>query len=124
MTTNYDNLNAGLAKVKLMSTWPSTPSIFYNEKVGGEASQPEWKGGELMRYSPTGKLFIQTATSGTSPTWRTIGAGFATTTSTSTSTSSSTTTSSSTSSSSSTSTSTSTSSSTSTSTSTSSTTTS
>lgn len=97
MTTNLDNVRGALVKFRLMSVWPATPSIWYDEKIGGEAETPSWKGGEMMLYTPTNKMFIQTATSGTTPTWEGTAATFATTTSTSTSTSTSSSTSTSTS---------------------------
>lgn len=96
--TNLDNVRGSLVRFRLMSTWPANPQIWYGEKSGGEANEPSWKGGEMMLYTPTNKLFIQTATSGTTPTWEGTSASFATTTSTSTTTSSSTSTSTSTSS--------------------------
>ena len=109
MATIYDNLDAGLAKAIPLSYFP-TPQQFYVETSNQEPNHSEWKGGELLFYTSSQKLFIQTATSGQTATWKVIDSAFATSTSTSTSTSSSTTTSTSTSTSSSTSTSTSTSS--------------
>lgn len=121
MSTDYDNLSAGLAKAVPLSYFP-TPQQFYGRLTGQDAEIAAWVGGELLYYTTTNKLFVQTATSGQTATWKNISTAFATSTSTSTSTSSSSSSTTS-STSSSTSTSTSTSSSTSTSTSTSSTTT-
>lgn len=133
--TNYDNLRARGATALRSSTFPATPEEYYGTLEGKHPTDLEWVGGELFYYTTTNRLFIQTATSGETATWKQMSDAFGTSTSTSTSSSTSTTsTTSSTSSSSSTSsttsstssstsTSTSTSSSTSTSTSTSSTTT-
>lgn len=90
MSTEYDNLDAGLAKVRPYSEFPSAEE-FYGESTGQEADAPEWKGGELILYTPNSQLFIQTATSGTTATWKRLSSAFATTTSTSTSTSTTTT---------------------------------
>lgn len=116
--TNFDNLRATNANALYSSTFPSTPEEYYGSLEGKHPTDLEWTGGEILYYTTTNKLFIQTATSGETATWKQLADAFGTSTSTSTTSSSSTS-----SSSSSTSTSTSTSSSTSTSTSTSSTTT-
>jgi len=110
--TKYDNINAKLANAKIVGALPTTPAAYYS----GLVDSLDWVGGELAYLTGQSRLYIQTATSGVTATWKLLADQFATTTSTSTSTSTSTTTST-------TSTSTSSSSSTSSSTSTSSTTT-
>lgn len=118
--TQFTNIDASTARVKVVAAVPTAPATYYGVTAADETDVIEWKGGELAYLSTTSKLYVQTATSGQTATWRYLNDTFATTSSTSTSTSTSTTSSTS---STSTSTSTSTSSSTSTSTSTSSTTT-
>lgn len=112
--TNYDNLRARGATALRSSTFPSTPEEYYGTLEGKHPTDLEWVGGELLYYTVTNRLFIQSATSGETATWLQMSDTFGTSTSssssTSTSSSSSTTTSTSTSTSSSTSTSTSTSS--------------
>lgn len=122
--TTYDNLIARGASVRVMSSLPATADAYYGENVGQAAEPRDWIGGELVYLTTHNKLYMNSATSGRTATWRRLADAFATsttstTTSTSTSTSSTTTTSTTTTSSSSTtSTSTSTTSTTSTSTST------
>lgn len=89
MSTNYTNLNAGLAKVRPFSVWPGTPVQFYGEAIGQEANQPEWQGGEMMLYTVTNRMYIQVNTSGVTAAWKGLDATFATTTTTSTTTSTS-----------------------------------
>lgn len=54
---------------------PQTPGAYY----GGfyNINSQEWKGGEIFYHNGVGtggnKLYIQTATSGTTPTWRALG---------------------------------------------------
>lgn len=122
--TNLDNINVKTSKVKVGTTVSSTPMAYYGFTAGQDVGDREWMGGELFYNTTDKKLYIQTATSGSSTgTWYKSVDTFATSTTTSSTTSTSTTTSTSSSTSTTTSTSTSTSSSTSTSTSTSSTTT-
>lgn len=126
--TKFDNLNAQGASARVVSDLPTTPEGYYGA-ASGDVDSVAWRGGEMAYLSTQDRLYIQTATSGRTATWKRLLETFVTTTSTSTSSSSTTTSSSTTSSSTTssssttTSTSTSTSSSTSTSTSTSSTTT-
>ena len=110
--TKFDNINSITSRVKIVASVPTVPATYYGVTAADETDTIEWKGGELAYLSTTSKLYVQTATSGTSATWRYLNDAFASTTSSSTSSSTSTT-----------STSTSTSSTTSSSTSTSSTTT-
>lgn len=113
--TKINNLNSIGASAQIGTQLPTAPYIYYGT-VANDVDSTTWRGGEMYYLTTDSRLYVQTATSGTTPVWKRMYDTFATTTSTSSS--------SSTSSSTSTSTSTSTSSSTSTSTSTSSTTTS
>jgi hypothetical protein len=112
--TKINNLNSIGASAQIGTQLPTAPYIYYGT-VANDVDSTTWRGGEMYYLTTDSRLYVQTATSGTTPVWKRMYDTFATTTSTSSS--------SSTSSSTSTSTSTSTSSSTSTSTSTSSTTT-
>jgi len=113
--TNYDNIDATTANAKYVATTlPATPMAFYGHTAGQDVGISTWQGGELVYKASDGKLYVQTATSGSGAgTWRKTNDAFVTTTTSSTSSSTSSTTST-TSSSTSTSTSTSSSSSTST----------
>ena len=115
--TKINNLNSIGASAQIGTQLPTAPYIYYGT-VANDVDSTTWRGGEMYYLTTDSRLYIQTATSGTTPVWKRMYDTFATTTSTSTSSSTSSTTSSTTS------TSTSSSSSSSTSTSTSSTTTS
>lgn|SRR3990167_3160526 len=113
-TTRIDDINSltSRAKVGTAANLPTAPADYYGSTTQDFESN-SWRGGELYYSSDNDELHVQTATSGTTATWRKLDTSFDTTStssSTSTSTSSSTSTSTSTSTSSSTSTSTSTSS--------------
>ncbi|OQB05819.1 MAG: hypothetical protein BWY21_01968 [Parcubacteria group bacterium ADurb.Bin216] len=105
--TKIDYLNAIGASAQIGTSIPTAPYIYYGTSPN-DVDSVTWRGGELYYHSGQNRLYVQTATSGTTPVWKRMSDTYATTTTTSTTT---------------TSTSTSTSSSTSTSTSTSSTTT-
>jgi hypothetical protein len=112
--TKINYLNSIGASCQIGTQLPTAPYIYYGT-TANDVDSTTWRGGEMYYLTTDSRLYIQTATSGTTSVWKRMYDTFATTTSTSTSSSTSST---------STSTSTSTSSSTSTSTSTSSTTTS
>lgn len=97
-TTNLDQV-AGTANIKMVTSLPQTPQAYYSGSGAG-VSNTEWVGGEqvILTYGGVSRHYVQTATSGTSPTWRHFSTILANTTTTSTSTSTSSTTSSSTSS--------------------------
>lgn len=73
MATNFDQLDAPLGRLKLVTQLPQTPETYY-DSYG--ISSNEWRGGEVLYHNGSGtganKLYIQTATSGRTPTWRTI----------------------------------------------------
>jgi len=65
-------LNAPLGRIQLVTSLPQTPEAYY----GGSYTLKDsgWRGGEIVYItgSSTGsnKLYIQTATSGRTPTWK------------------------------------------------------
>ena len=77
MATQFDTLDAKAGSFKTVTQLPSTPSDYYG--AGGPA---EWIGGETVYHNGSGtggdKLYIQTATSGTTPTWKKTSAQFVT----------------------------------------------
>jgi len=84
--TGFDQLNAVNGRVKVTSSIPTTPALYYGDGI----EVAEWKGGETVFNPSDSRLYVQTATSGTTPTWKRLATQFATsTTSSSTSTSSS-----------------------------------
>lgn len=94
--TKFDRVN-GTANIQVVTALPSTPAAFYGI-ASNDVDSTSWAGGEVVYHSGDSRLYIQTATSGTTATWKRLLDQFATST-TSTSTSSTTTTSTSTSSS-------------------------
>jgi len=86
--TKFDKIDGEFGRLPSGNSLPTTPSGYY----GGDVDSNEWVGGEAYYNSGDNRLYIQTATSGTTATWKRLLETFATsTTSTSTSTSSSTT---------------------------------
>ena len=102
--TNFDQLDAKIGRIPLGASLPTTPKGYYgNDADEQRVGSTEWKGGEVFYLTTDNRLYVQTATSGITATWKRLAAQFATsTTSTSTSTSTSSSTSSSSTSSSST----------------------
>ena len=104
--TKINELNSIGASAQIGTQLPTAPYIYYGT-TANDVDSVTWRGGEMYYLTTDSRLYVQTATSGTTPVWKRMYDTFATTTSTSTSSSTSTSTSTSTSSSTSTSTSTS-----------------
>lgn len=100
--TKINYLNSIGASAQIGTQLPTAPYIYYGT-VANDVDSTTWRGGEMYYLTTDSRLYIQTATSGTTPVWKRMYDTFATTTSTSSSTSTSTSTSSSTSTSTSTS---------------------
>lgn len=66
--TNFDQLNAKAGRLQRVTQLPQTPQTYYGESV----NVTQWVGGEIVWHSGDNGIYIQTATSGTTPTWRTI----------------------------------------------------
>lgn len=77
--TGFNQLDAASGRIKLATSLPSTPSDYYGSY--GIASD-EWYGGEVIYHNGSGtganKLYIQTATSGKTATWKVIVTQFVT----------------------------------------------
>lgn len=73
-SSGFNQLDAPIGRIKLVTALPQTPEAYY----GGSATlkDNEWRGGEIVFHNGSGtgasKLYIQTATSGRTPTWRTV----------------------------------------------------
>ena len=71
-------LNAPVGRFKLVTTLPQTPEAYY----GGSytLTDDEWRGGEIVYHNGSGtgshKLYVQTATSGRTPTWKRLNPQF------------------------------------------------
>ena len=86
MSTKFDYLNAIGASAKIGTTLPTAPYLYYGVS-SNDVDSVVWRGGELYYHSGQSRLYIQTATSGTTPVWKRMYDTFATTTTTSTSSS-------------------------------------
>lgn len=73
-------LDAPIGRIAIVTSLPQTPEAYYG--ASSTLKDDEWRGGELVYIAGTStggqKLYIQTATSGRTPTWRTIATQFAT----------------------------------------------
>jgi len=92
MATKFDNLNSIGASAQIGTQLPTAPYIYYGVS-SNDVDSVIWRGGEMYYHSGQSRLYIQTATSGTTPVWKRMYDTFATTTTTSTSSSTSTSTS-------------------------------
>lgn len=72
--TGFDQLDSPLGRLNLVTQLPQTPGAYYGQFY--DIVSNEWRGGEVVYHNGTGsganKLYIQTATSGQTPTWRVI----------------------------------------------------
>jgi len=66
--TKIDELNTAQSRIYIGSSLPTTPQGYYGTGVG-DVDSIEWRGGELAYLTNIKKLFIQTATSGTTASW-------------------------------------------------------
>ena len=67
--TKIDSLKAPQARVTLGVSLPSTPSSFYGS-ASNDVDSVEWRGGEMFYHTTENRFYIQTATSGTTATWK------------------------------------------------------
>lgn len=86
MSTKFDYLNAIGASAQIGTTLPTAPYIYYGVS-SNDVDSVIWRGGEMYYLTSQSRLYIQTATSGTTPVWKRMYDTFATTTTTSTSSS-------------------------------------
>ena len=77
---NLDQLDSPLGRLNLVTNLPQTPEAYYGGFYG--INSKEWKGGEVVYHNGVGtggnNLYVQTATSGRTPTWRTQNVQFIT----------------------------------------------
>lgn len=66
--TSLDQTNAKAGRLKIVTQLPATIAAYYDDTE----LVKEWQGGEIVYHSGDSRIYIQTATSGTTPTWRTI----------------------------------------------------
>lgn len=67
--TNLGNVNATNAKIGIGTSLPTTPASYY-DIAANDVLTAAWKGGEFYYLTTDDRLYIQTATSGTTATWK------------------------------------------------------
>jgi hypothetical protein len=78
-SSGFDQLDAAVGRIKLVTSLPTTVAGYYG---AGAIKSDEWRGGEIVFLTGTAtgcmKLYIQTATSGKTATWKCIVTQFTT----------------------------------------------
>lgn len=67
--TKFSELNAPQARSYIAATLPTSPSTFYGS-ANNDVDSREWKSGEIAYNTSDNRFYIQTATSGTTATWK------------------------------------------------------
>ena len=67
--TKINELNTAQSRVYLANRLPATAAD-YHGAASNDVDSVEWKGGEIAYNTTDNKFYINTATSGASPTWR------------------------------------------------------
>lgn len=67
--TKIDALRTAQARAYIGSTLPTSPSGYYGTS-SQDVDSVEWRGGELAYNTGDSRFYIQTATSGTTATWK------------------------------------------------------
>lgn len=67
--TRVDELSVGQSRATLTASLPSSPDTYYGTGHG-DVENRVWRGGELIYHTGDNRFYIQTATSGTTATWK------------------------------------------------------
>ena len=67
--TKIDELRAPQSRAYIGSNLPTTPAQYY-DAASNDVDSVEWRGGEIAYNTSDTRFYIQTATSGTTPTWK------------------------------------------------------
>lgn len=67
--TRINELNTATSRAKIVSDLDTSPDNYYGTGTG-DVENREWRGGELSYLSTDNRFYIQTATSGTTATWK------------------------------------------------------
>ena len=67
--TKINELKVGMARAKLVSDLPTSPSGYYGSAVN-DVDSADWRSGEVCYLSTDNRFYIQTATSGVTATWK------------------------------------------------------
>lgn len=78
--SGFDLLDTVPGRIQLLTAPPQTPDAYYGGAL--MVASDEWRGGEVFYHTGSGtganKLYLQTATSGRTPTWKLIATQFET----------------------------------------------
>lgn len=61
-------LHAPIGRVQLVTQIPTTVAGYYGSSI--TLTDDEWRGGEIVYHTGVNQLYIQTATSGKTATWK------------------------------------------------------
>lgn len=67
--TKIDQLKAPQSRAKIVSDLDTSPANYYGAATN-DVDSVEWRGGELSYLSTDNRFYVQTATSGTTATWK------------------------------------------------------
>lgn len=67
--TKFNEFKAPQSRAYLGATLPTTPALYYDSATN-DVDSAEWRGGEIAYNTSDNRFYIQTATSGTTPTWK------------------------------------------------------
>jgi hypothetical protein len=72
MSTGFVKVNASM-NLKVTASLPTTPALWYGaDDVNGK----EWEGGEVVYNTADSRIYVQTATSGTTAAWKFVSTEF------------------------------------------------
>ena len=67
--TKIGELKTAQGRLMVTAVIPTSPYQYYGS-ASNDVDSTEWKGGEMLYHSSESRLYIQTATSGTTATWK------------------------------------------------------
>lgn len=67
--TKFGELNAPQGRAYLAGDLPTSPATYYGV-ASNDVDSTQWKGGEMAYNTRDTRVYIQTATSGTTATWK------------------------------------------------------
>lgn len=67
--TRINELKTPESRAKLVASLPTSPDTYYGTGIG-DVENRVWRGGELCYLTTDNRFYIQSATSGTTATWK------------------------------------------------------
>lgn len=67
--TKIDEMKAPQSRAQQFSNLPASPSTYYGTPTN-DVDSVSWRGGEFVYLTTDNRFYIQTATSGTTATWK------------------------------------------------------